>query len=105
MGNHPHEFDSEHRRGRACVLLLEHTQSRACFIQSWGRGGAGLGADNQISPSSREARYQHCSQRSTQDPPGIGDACSQKIIDGSPYRTQLDLLRKNIIPRATFDKI
>ena len=37
--------------------------------------------------------------------PGIGDAYSQKIIDNRPYRGKNDLVRKNVIPQGTYDKI
>jgi competence protein ComEA len=37
--------------------------------------------------------------------PGIGDAYSKKIVDGRPYNTKLDLVRRNIIPQATYDQV
>ena len=37
--------------------------------------------------------------------PGIGDVYSKKIVAGRPYQRKDQLVSKNIVPQATYDKI
>ena len=37
--------------------------------------------------------------------PGVGPNYAQNIIDGRPYSSKEDLLKKKVIPQTTYDKI
>lgn len=56
-------------------------------------------------PSAAKLDLNSASKTELETLSGIGEAYSQKIIDGRPYKQKDELVKRNIVPKATYDKI
>ncbi|MFN8066111.1 MAG: helix-hairpin-helix domain-containing protein [Vicinamibacterales bacterium] len=85
----------------AQAAQAQHKGTKAAAAGTKGGGKAAAGAaDSATLLDINTATKEQLSTLS-----GIGDAYSDKIIAGRPYKTKADLVSRNIIPSATYDKI
>ncbi len=85
-----------------------------------GIGAPGIAADKKDKPPAKTAAAKEAdkskeaqglvdinsaSKAELQTLEGIGEALSDKIVSGRPYKGKNELAKKKIIPQATYDKI
>jgi DNA uptake protein ComE-like DNA-binding protein len=76
-------------------------------VLPWGGGAAAAGPAKEVQPAAEAELMDLNSATADQlkTLPGIGEAYSDKIVKGRPYRAKDELVKKKIIPQATYDKI
>jgi DNA uptake protein ComE-like DNA-binding protein len=87
------------------ALLLSVGMTASISYANAAKQDSGAAMKAQTKPADKLLDINSATADQLKDLPGIGDKYSQKIIDGRPYVKKTDLVRKHIIPQATYNKI
>jgi DNA uptake protein ComE-like DNA-binding protein len=87
------------------ALLLSVGMTASISYANAAKQDSGAAMKAQTKPADKLLDINSATADQLKDLPGIGDKYSQKIIDGRPYVRKTDLVRKHIIPQATYNKI